>query len=212
MFSNIFVGSNPIVYGNVLVLNVGGGGGECIGFNRTTGKTLWVLEDEWGASYSSPTMATIHGQSVCLAIAGGESKPASGGLLIFNPDTGKRLVRFPWRSRKYESATACPPIYLGDGHIFISECYDKGSAVLRIAEDFTHTKVWENPKVGIHWMTPIAVDGYFVWSFRETPARSRSLLYKLEVRRGRGKNRLFGKQNRWPFHPITIISGKFAVC
>ena len=154
-------GSNPIVSGNVLVLNLGGGGGQCMaGFDRTSGKTLWILKDEWGASYSSPTLATIHDQQVCLAHTGGESKPATGGLLIFNPETGKRLVRFPWRSRKYESATACPPIYLGDNHVFISECYDKGSVVLRIAEDFTHEIVWENPKIGIHWMTPIEVDGY----------------------------------------------------
>ena len=67
------------------------------GFDRTSGKTL-VLKDEWGASYSSPTLATIHDQHVCLALTGGESKPATGGLL-FNPETGKRLVRFPWRSR-----------------------------------------------------------------------------------------------------------------
>lgn len=154
-------GSNPIFADGILVLNLGGAKGDClIGLNRTTGKTVWVLKDEWGASYSSPTLATIHGRKVCLALTGGESKPAKGGLLVFDPATGERLVRFPWRSRKYESATACPPIHLGDGYVFLSECYDKGSVVLNISADFTAEVVWQNQKLGIHWMTPIEKEGF----------------------------------------------------
>lgn len=154
-------GSTPIVSGKVLILNLGGGKGQCMaGFDCKTGETLWILEDEWGASYSSPILARINDRKVCIAMAGGESKPARGGLLVFEPESGTRITRFPWRSRKYESATACPPIHLGDGYIFISECYDKGSAVLQILSDFSYKVVWENPKIGIHWMTPIELDGY----------------------------------------------------
>lgn len=154
-------GSNPIVCGDVLVLNLGGGKGQCMaGFDLKTGKTRWILEDEWGASYSSPTIASIAGRTVCLALTGGESKPATGGLLIFDPQTGERLSRFPWRSPRYESATACPPMHLGDGFVFLSECYDKGSVLLRILPDFSHEVVWENRKIGIHWMTPVEKDGY----------------------------------------------------
>ena len=177
-----------------MVLNVGGGGGECIvGFNRTTGRLYGSWRMVGGELFIS-NYGDNSWPSVCLAIAGGESKPASGGLLIFNPDTGKRLVRFPWRSRKYESATACPPIYLGDGHIFISECYDKGSAVLRIAEDFTYTKVWENPKVGIHWMTPIAVDGYLYGVSGRHQQGAEVFCINWRSERSCGKNRLFGKR------------------
>jgi len=154
-------GSNPIVADNILVLNLGGEKRECmVGMDRKTGKTKWVLKDDWGASYSSPILAKIHGRKVGLALTGGESKPAKGGLLIFNPQNGERLVRFPWRSSKYESATACPPIYLGDGYVFLSECYDLGSVVLKVSPDFSVEVVWKNSKLGIHWMTPIEKDGY----------------------------------------------------
>lgn len=154
-------GSNPIISGDVVILNLGGGEGQCMaGFDRKNGKTLWILQDEWGASYSSPTLARMHDRTVCLALTGGESKPATGGLLVFEPGNGERLVRFPWRSRKYESATACPPIHLGNGYVFLSECYDKGSVVLKLAKDFSHEVIWENPKIGIHWMTPVEKDGY----------------------------------------------------
>ncbi len=154
-------GSNPIVSGSSLLLNLGGSKGQCMAaFDRKTGETQWILKDEWGASYSSPTLAEIHDRKVCLALAGGESKPTRGGLLVFDPQTGRRLTRFPWRSSKYESATACPPLHLGDGYVFLSECYDKGSVVLRIMPDFSYEVVWENQDTGIHWMTPIESDGY----------------------------------------------------
>jgi len=154
-------GSNPVVADSSLILNLGGGNDECMAaFDCETGKTLWILKDEWGASYSSPTLAQIHNRKVCLALTGGESKPATGGLLILDPKTGERLVRFPWRSRKYESATACPPLHLGGNHVFLSECYDKGSVVLQIKPDFSYEVIWENRDLGIHWMTPIELGGY----------------------------------------------------
>ena len=154
-------GSNPIVADDLLILNLGGGNRECIAaFDCETGETQWILQDEWGASYSSPTLAKIHNRTVCLALTGGESKPATGGLLVFDPKTGERLIRFPWRSQKYESATACPPLHLGENHVFLSECYDKGSVVLKIKPDFSYELLWENRDLGIHWMTPIESGGY----------------------------------------------------
>ncbi|MEL0005266.1 MAG: PQQ-binding-like beta-propeller repeat protein [Opitutales bacterium] len=154
-------GSNPIVADDLLILNLGGGNEECMAaFDCETGETQWILQDEWGASYSSPTLATIHDRRVCLALTGGESKPATGGLLVLDSQTGEHLIRFPWRSRKYESATACPPLHLGENHVFLSECYDKGSVVLKIKPDFSYEVLWENRDLGIHWMTPIESGGY----------------------------------------------------
>ena len=69
------------------------------------------------------------------------------------------MIRF-LRSKKYESATACPPIHLGDNYVFLSECYDKGSVVLQIKPNFSYDVAWENSKLGIHWMTPIGSKGY----------------------------------------------------
>ena len=154
-------GSNPIVVDGLIILNLGGGNEQCMAaFDCETGKTQWILKDEWGASYSSPTLSKIHDRTVCLALTGGESRPATGGLLIFDPHIGERLVRFPWRSKKYESATACPPLHLGDNYVFLSECYDKGSVVLHIKPDFSYDVVWEDRELGIHWMTPIESGGY----------------------------------------------------
>lgn len=153
-------GSNPIVAGKNLILNVGGGANQCmVGFDLLTGETSWILEDSWGASYSSPVLARFYDRLVCLALTGGESKPPDGGLLILDPLTGEALTRFPWRSRQYESANACPPVPLGENCVFLSECYGQGSIILRIADDFSAEVIWSDASLGIHWMTPVVKDG-----------------------------------------------------
>ena len=50
--------------------------------------------DEWGASYSSPLVAKIRGKEVLLVLAGGESRPANGGLLVLDPSNGKLFHRY----------------------------------------------------------------------------------------------------------------------
>ncbi len=149
-------GSNPIITNESVIVNVGGENGECVvSFDLLTGKTNWVCKDEWGASYSSPVMAKLHGKEVCLVFTGGESRPPKGGLLIIDPENGQTLTRFPWRSSTYESANAVPAVPIGNNRIFLSECYEKGGVLIRIDEDFDARIEWHKPELNIHWMTPI---------------------------------------------------------
>jgi outer membrane protein assembly factor BamB len=153
-------GSNPIVYQEFVIVNVGGSKNRCVvGFNKKTGKTEWITKDSWGASYSSPVITKLHDTDVCLVFTGGESRPPEGGLLVIRPENGEKLARFSWRSSRYESANAVPPIPLGDNHVFLSECYEKGSVVLEFKKDFSHSIVWTNKNINIHWMTPVLKDG-----------------------------------------------------
>ena len=92
-------GSNPIVFKETLIVNVGGSKNRCVvGFNIKTGKTDWITYDSWGASYSSPTLSKINDKQVCLVFTGGESRPPTGGLIVIDPENGKKLSRYPWRS------------------------------------------------------------------------------------------------------------------
>ena len=95
-------GSNPIIAGEKLILNMGGSEDRCVvAFDKNTGKQAWIAKDSWGASYSSPTLARIHDKEVCLVLTGGESRPPKGGLLVLDPNTGEKLARFPWRADKF---------------------------------------------------------------------------------------------------------------
>ena len=153
-------GSNPIIYKNYLILNVGGSDDRCvIAFNKLSGKTEWICEDTWGASYSSPVITKIQDRMVCLVLTGGESRPPTGGLLVIDASTGEKLSRFKWRSSSYESANAVPPVPCGDNKVFLSECYEKGGVLLQFNKDFKPMIIWENPKANIHWMTPVIDNG-----------------------------------------------------
>ena len=154
-------GSNPIISGDRIILNVGGSEERCVvAFDKNTGKTAWVTKDSWGASYSSPVLTKLHGREVCLLLTGGESRPPTGGLLILDPATGEKLARFPWRADKYESANAVPPVPAGKNRVFLSECYQLGGVLLGFDRKFAPKQIWKDVDFNIHWMTPILADGY----------------------------------------------------
>lgn len=149
-------GSNPISAGGCLIINLGGSENRSVvGLDFKTGLTKWVLKDEWGASYSSPRRAKINDKEVCLVFAGGEGRPSTGGLIVLDPKNGRKLSRFPWRSKSYESVNAVPPIPLPENRVYLSECYEKGSVVLSFDKSFQPRIEWENPDLNIHWMTPV---------------------------------------------------------
>lgn len=159
-------GPTPLVHGERLIVNVGGKSegveeGVCVAaFDKRTGKPLWEVSDEWGASYASPIPATVGGAPCVLVLAAGESKPAIGGLLTINAETGEVYDRFPWRARKYESVLASPPLVLESGQVFISECYEKGGVLLEFGDDRRSKPVWKQREFGMHFMMPLEIDGY----------------------------------------------------
>ena len=65
------------------------------------------------ASYASPVLATIGGRRWCFVFA-------RGGLVGFEPATGKVDFHFPWRAQILESVNASNPVVVGD-QVFISE-------------------------------------------------------------------------------------------
>jgi outer membrane protein assembly factor BamB len=154
------VGSSPLLSGSLLIVNVGAPGGPCVvGVDRTTGKSVWTCDDQWGPSYASPVPAVIHGKQRVLVFAGGESRPPTGGLLCLDPATGALDFRFPWRSHSYESVNAASPVVIGD-QVFITASYQTGGALLDIAADFTGKPAWTSPDFACHFGTPLYRDGY----------------------------------------------------
>lgn len=159
-------GPTPLVVGDALMVNVGGkpegaDRGVCVAaFDKRTGKMIWEVEDEWGASYASPVPATIAGRSCVLVLAAGESRPSVGGLLTIDAESGEVYDRFPWRARKYESVLASPPLVLKNGRVFISECYEKGGVLLEFDGEGKSRVVWTQREFGMHFMMPLEIDGY----------------------------------------------------
>ena len=152
--------NTPLIEGKLLIVTVGAPGGPTVvGFDKLTGKTLWGAGKEWGPSYASPVPATIHGKRRIFVLAGGESKPPTGGLLSIDPANGNVDFSFPWRSKSYESVNASSPVVV-DNFVFISASYKTGGVMLEITPDFKPKVVWTKPDFGLHFSTPIYKDGY----------------------------------------------------
>ena len=172
VIQNFFgVGSTPVVEGNLLIAQVGGSpkgsdrenfmglkgnGSGVVAFDKLTGKVRYKITDEL-ASYSSPVLATINGRRWCFVLA-------RGGLIGFEPATGKVDFHFPWRADTLECVNASNPVVVGD-RVFISETYGPGGALLKVQPGKCEV-LWSDAKkerrksMQCHWMTPIVHDGY----------------------------------------------------
>lgn len=194
-------GGTPLIHNGKVIVNVGGKEspvpdddtrdrmralakpGLCVGaFDLKTGKLVWGVKDEWGASYASPVRAQIHGREVVMIYAGGESKPATGGLLCVDPRDGTVLARQPWRSDEYIQAIGSSPAVIpGKNRVFISTTYPKGrplgGVMIGFGADFKTTEIWRAPDFAMHWMNPVHQDGFLYGIDGETEQSSQLVCF-----------------------------------
>jgi outer membrane protein assembly factor BamB len=175
------VSSTPVVEGDLLIVQVGGSppnsgtsptedqkgnGSGVVAFDKHTGKVRYKITDEL-ASCAGPVLATINGRRWCFVFA-------RGGLIGFEPQTGKVDFHYPWRAKLLESVNAANPVVVND-LVFISECYGPGSALLRVRPG-GYDVVWHdadkgrNKSLQCHWNTPVYHDGHvYASSGRHSP-------------------------------------------
>ena len=167
------VGSTPVIEGDLLICmvggsppgspqlyasngNVDGNGSGLVAFNKYTGKEVYKITDEL-ASYASLKTTSIDGRRWGLAFC-------RGGLVGFEPSSGKVHFQYPWRSRMLESVNASMPVVNGND-ILVSECYQIGSSLLTIKGN-GYEVTWKDDRrkrekaLRAHWNTPIYLDGY----------------------------------------------------
>jgi outer membrane protein assembly factor BamB len=179
VIQNFFgVASNPVVFDDKLIVMVGGSpeeskrvppgqldrvvgnGTGIVAFDKMTGREIYRLTDEL-ASYSSLKLAQHNGRPWCFGFM-------RGGLVAFDPRSGKLDFHFPWRDDSLESVNASVPVVFGD-KVFISETYGVGSALLRFDTRGSET-IWKdkprdrNKAMMTHWNTAIHHDGYIYGS------------------------------------------------
>jgi outer membrane protein assembly factor BamB len=168
------VGGTPVVEGDLLLANIGGSPPESrdvppgqlervrgadsgvVAFDKRSGAVRYQFSDEL-ASYASPVLATIGDRRWGFVFA-------RGGLVGFDPATGRQDFHFPWRAKIRESVNAANPVVVG-AEVLISETYGPGSALLRVAPGAS-TVVWQDDAAQrrkifqAHWSTPIHHEGH----------------------------------------------------
>ena len=178
-------GSTPLVKDGLVFVNVGGKAeaitpddeksernrklaspGVCVAaFDAATGALKWSVKDEWGASYASPILSSLHGEERLLVFAGGESDPAIGGLLCIHPLTGQVFERFSWRADMYTSVNATSPVVIPrKNRVLVTTAYPKGKPIGAVMLEFDPQwkakEVWRSDKLACHWMQPLYKDGF----------------------------------------------------
>ena len=168
------IASAPAVEGELLIVQIGGSppgspkdiwgangrpkpnGSGIVAFNKYTGEVVYQVADEL-ASYASPIFTTISGRRWGFAFL-------RGGLVGFEPVTGKIDFHYPWRHPKIESVNVSSPV-VADDLVFISESYGIGSSVVRVRPG-GYRVVWKdramrrNKAMELHWNTAIHHEGY----------------------------------------------------
>jgi outer membrane protein assembly factor BamB len=119
-----FFGSacSPLVMGERVLVNVGGKGAGVVAFNAADGKELWKSTDD-GASYSSPTAATLDGKPAAVFLT-------RRGLRVLDPASGKSLYDMEWKPRDVNSVQAATPLVAGD-EIFLTVSYATGGVLVK---------------------------------------------------------------------------------
>jgi outer membrane protein assembly factor BamB len=166
------VGSVPVVDGDLLIVPIGGSvigrrpvdfrdvkpnGTGIVAFDKKTGEVKYEALDEL-SSYSNPIVTTLDGKRTALYFS-------RGGLVGFEPQSGKSIFHYPWRAKIEESVNASTPVVIGD-KVLVTECYGPGAALLEIKggkpkEIWTDAEKDRSDKSLLcHWNTPIHVDGY----------------------------------------------------
>jgi outer membrane protein assembly factor BamB len=172
------VGSNPVIEGRLLIVMIGGSPPESrdiprgaldrvvgsnsgiVAFDKLTGEVVYQITDEL-ASYASLKTATIDGRRWCFAFA-------RGGLVGFEPSTGKVDFHYPWRATLLESVNASVPVVVGD-EVFISEAYGPGSSLLKVRPG-GYQVIWCDPPrsrdhaMQTHWNTAVYHAGFLYGS------------------------------------------------
>lgn len=127
--------SNPVIDGNRMYVQGGKNGAFAVAVDKRTGKVIWKSEKGLGG-YAQTVLADVQGVKQLIVFAG----DAVYGL---NPETGKSLWKFPWKT-SYD-VNAMTPVYR-DGYVFIASDYGRGCAMLKLAPS-GFEKVWETKEV-----------------------------------------------------------------
>lgn len=168
------VASTPVVEGDMLIVQIGGSppgtpkdiwesrgnpkpnDSGIVAFNKYTGEVIYQIVDEL-PSYASPIFANINGRRWGFAFL-------RGGLVGFEPKSGKVDFHYPWRHIQIESVNASSPV-VADDLVFISESYGVGSSVLQVKPG-GYKVVWKDKPnsrsraMEMHWHTAIHHKGY----------------------------------------------------
>jgi len=123
-----YVGQNPLLDGNRLIIATGGDA-LVVALDQATGKEIWRSPNPANdaMSHSSVMPATIGGVKQFLYLT-------MNSIVGVNAADGKQLWSSPFQAK---IAAPVSPVSIGDGRIFVTSGYDAGSGMYQVEKTAT---------------------------------------------------------------------------
>ena len=188
---------SPLVDGDMLVVEAGGGEGEGIAaLNKKTGDIIWTgFDGEVG--YSSPVAVDLNGQRQYIFVAskpGDPRQPPKQAVISISKE-GALL----WE-HAIPGFTVAMPLFIEPDKIFISASNDDGCRLLQIKSDSGQITVgdgWQTRFMKNHFNSSIAHKGYiYGFSNATLTCLSADTGEKIWAKRGLGKGSLVLAEDR----------------
>lgn len=152
-------GGSPLVWKNLVILNVGQGG---LALDKASGKIAWESDDR-NAGYSTPFPIERNGKTEII-LGSGRS------YVAVDPANGQKLWEHPWNTSY--GVNAADPVVQGD-LVFVSSGYNKGAALLKTAGTNADV-VWQS-RVMRNQMNPSVLVGDFLYGVDGNEGKDASL-------------------------------------
>ena len=148
------VGSSPILYGDLLIVNAALESNQLLALDRSTGKTVWSAAG-FPASWNTPTIVKVDGHDELVV-------NSSGRLRAFDPKTGAEL----WFCQSIKAAELCPSITAHDGIVYVIGSPNGQAMAVRAGGkgDVSSTHVVWQAQKGSNVGSPVYHDGHLYFA------------------------------------------------
>ncbi len=194
--TNLFFGasSSPLVFGNKLLVLVGGPEASIVALDKMSGKMLWRSGTD-KASYASPILTKQGNTQLAVFLT-------QKGVVALNPEDGKEHWKFPLVDRLNESSTT--PVRAGD--VIFASSVTFGSVGIKLTTENgkpAHEQLWKND-LNCYFSTPVAVgDHLYVVSVVGPLLAPNAQLQCLEAKTGKA---LWTRKNVGKYHATVMLA------
>ena len=149
-------GGSPVVYRDLLLLNVGEAG---LALDKKTGTVVWKSGNQ-EAGYSTPLLLEREGATLALISSG-------KAYLAVDPATGREAWRIPWLTQY--GVNAADPIVRRD-EVFLSTGYGKGAGLFKLGAGEPQS-VWKSKVLRTQLNAAVRVGDHLYGVDGDTTAR-----------------------------------------
>jgi outer membrane protein assembly factor BamB len=149
---------SPLLYGDTIIVSMGGPGQTLAAFNHRTGALAWKA-GSFEASPASPILIDVDGQKQLLYFGGDR-------IVGVDPANGKELWSHPHKT-DWGLNISTPLWFPADHLLFASSAYGTGSRVLELRQaggKTTATEKWFSNRMRVHIGTAIRIGSSVIGS------------------------------------------------